>query len=53
MPAEFVVAKSLREFARGRVVVPGWRYKAIMGLLKVMPQWMLMRAAKRSRKPRR
>ena len=36
--ADFVVAESLRGFDRGKLfVVPGWRYKFLVGFLRIMP----------------
>lgn len=38
MTADFVVEESLRGFDRRRlIVIPGWRYRAIMGLIKLVP----------------
>jgi hypothetical protein len=38
LTAEFVAAESLRAFDRGQViVVPGWRYKIIVALMRIMP----------------
>jgi hypothetical protein len=57
MPADFVVERSLDGFDRGQlIVVPGWRYKLIVALLKLLPGPLLRRAAamgaRRIRKPR-
>jgi len=42
LAAEFVVRKSLEGFDRGDVVVvPGWRYRLIVGLLKWTPKPLL------------
>lgn len=39
--AEDVVDASLRALPRGKLlVVPGWRYKLIVGLLSVLPAWL-------------
>jgi short-subunit dehydrogenase len=57
MTADFVVADSLRGFDRGQVVViPGWRYKAIVAFMRAMP-FSAMRtiatfAARKYRKPK-
>jgi len=42
MPAAFVVSESLRGFDRGALfVVPGWHYRCIVWLIRVMPaSWM-------------
>ena len=41
MTAEDVVAASLRGLARGRlIVVPGWRYKFFVCLLRLMPMFL-------------
>src|SRR6202030_2793687 len=42
MSADFVVEKSLRGFDRGDlVVIPGWRYRLLVGFLKTVPgSWM-------------
>jgi len=42
MSAEAVVEASLRGLEKGKVfVVPGWRYKLIVGLLRVLPRGVL------------
>jgi short-subunit dehydrogenase len=57
MTADFVVADSLRAFDRGQIVViPGWRYKAIVAFMRAMP-FSVMRAistfaARKYRKPK-
>lgn len=44
LTAEFVVAESLRGFDRGQtVVVPGWRYKVIVVLMRTFPGRLLRR----------
>jgi len=44
MTPDFVVEESLRGFDRGKViVVPGWRYKAIVGLIRVVPASLVRR----------
>ena len=48
--AEDVVADSLRGLARGKpVVVPGWRYKAYVFLLKALPGGLVRSLALRTR----
>jgi uncharacterized protein len=42
MTAEFVVAESLKGFDRGAwLVVPGWRYRLLVALLKHTPSFLL------------
>jgi short-subunit dehydrogenase len=42
MTAEFVVAESLKAFDRGAwLVVPGWRYRLLVGFLKHAPRFLL------------
>lgn len=44
MTADFVVEESLRGLDRGKlIVVPGWRYKIVVGGLKAMPAGLLRR----------
>jgi len=44
MPADFVVAESLAALDRGElIVIPGWRYKMIVGGMKMMPGALLRR----------
>ena len=55
MPADFVVEQSLRGFDRGKLfVVPGWRYKLLVGGIKVLPsavvRWATIRAVRRYRR---
>jgi short-subunit dehydrogenase len=55
MPAEFVVAESLKGFDQGKLfVVPGWRYKLLLGVVKVLPgsmlRWATIRAVRRYRR---
>lgn len=52
MSAEFVVAESLRGFDRGQVlVIPGWHYKTLVSLMRVIPdswiRWFSIRLARR------
>ena len=54
MDAAFVVAESLRGLDRGRLfVIPGWRYRLIVLLIRVVPRGLMQLAARRVRKPRR
>jgi short-subunit dehydrogenase len=49
MKADFVVAKSLRGFDRRELfVIPGWRYKLLVRLLKILPGPLLRRASVRA-----
>jgi len=57
MPADFVVEESLRGFDRGELfVIPGWRYKLIVRLLKLIPDTLIrrgsIRTAQRYKKPK-
>jgi short-subunit dehydrogenase len=48
MPAEFVVAESLKALDKGAwLVVPGWRYKVLVWLLNTLPRAILHRAGDR------
>ena len=54
MTADFVVEESLRAFDRRElIVVPGWRYKFLVALLKVIPdrliRWGSIRAVRKYR----
>jgi short-subunit dehydrogenase len=54
MPADFVVRESLRGLKEGRLfVIPGWRYRAIVRLAKLVPRPIFEWGAARVRKPRR
>ena len=54
MRAEDVVEASWRGLEQGRLfVIPGWRYKVIVGLAKALPRWVFTLGAKRVRKPRK
>jgi short-subunit dehydrogenase len=55
MPAGFVVQESLQGFDRGKLfVVPGWRYKALAGAMKLLPgsllRWATIHAVRRYRR---
>ena len=57
MTADFVAEESLRGFARGDlIVIPGWRYRALVRLLKCIPASLQRRASvaitRRFRRPR-
>lgn len=44
MPAEFVVEKSLKALAkRELIVIPGWRYKLIVGIGRRIPVWLRLK----------
>lgn len=54
MPADFVVGQSLQGFDRGKLfVVPGWRYKLLVGAIRMLPasvlRWATIRAVRRYR----
>jgi short-subunit dehydrogenase len=56
LTADFVVSESLRGFDEGKLfVIPGWRYKLLVMLLKSVPGWALRkmsaRGAQKYRKP--
>jgi short-subunit dehydrogenase len=49
MNADFVVSESLKGFDRGdRLVIPGWRYKLLVAVLKLVPRSLVLRGAVRS-----
>jgi short-subunit dehydrogenase len=57
MPADFVVEQSLKGFDQGKLfVIPGWRYKVLVGVMKVLPAsvlgWATIRAVRRYRRKR-
>ena len=53
MPAEFVVRESLRGLKTGQLfVIPGWRYRLIVRLAKLVPRQIFAWGAARQRKPR-
>lgn len=48
LDAGFVVAESLRAFDRGQViVVPGWRYKLLVALIRITPGALIRRVSAR------
>jgi short-subunit dehydrogenase len=54
MTAEFVVRESLRGLKEGKLfVIPGWRYRLIVRLVKLVPRPILIWGAARHRKPLR
>jgi short-subunit dehydrogenase len=58
MPPDFVVEESLRGFDRRAVfVIPGWRYKLLVWIMKLVPSGLMrsasIRAARRYKQPKR
>jgi hypothetical protein len=58
MTPDFVVSESLRGFdGRKLIVIPGWRYKVLVGVMRVIPVWLQRRAAimaaRRYRRPKK
>lgn len=50
MTSEFVVSESLRGFKEGKlIVIPGFRYRLIVALLKLMPRSLFLAGAARFR----
>jgi short-subunit dehydrogenase len=48
MTADFVVNESLRGFDQGKLfVIPGWRYKLIVMVMKSLPGWALRKVSAR------
>jgi short-subunit dehydrogenase len=57
MPADFVVEHSLRGFDRRELfVIPGWRYKLLVWMMRLVPsglmRWGSIRAAQRYKQPK-
>jgi uncharacterized protein len=53
MPADFVVAESLRGVETGRLyVIPGWRYRWLVRVVSALPKGLIRWATARVRKPR-
>jgi short-subunit dehydrogenase len=57
MSAEFVVEESLRGFDRRALfVIPGWRYKLLVWIMKLVPSGLMRRgaigAAQRYKRPK-
>ena len=51
MPADFVVAESLRGLRQRKLfVIPGWRYKMLVSLLKFIPRSLILWGATRVRR---
>ena len=51
MPADFVVEESLRGFDRRKLfVVPGWRYKLLVWIMKLLPGGLIRRGRSGPRK---
>jgi len=45
--ADYVVEQSLRDLDRGRVIsIPSMRYKLVVGLLRITPQWLMNRMSR-------
>ena len=58
MPPDFVVEESLRGFDRGTLfVIPGWRYKLLVWIMKLVPsglmRWGSIRATQLYKQPRK
>ena len=58
MTADLVVEESLRGFDRGKLfVIPGWRYKLLVWIMKLVPggllRWGSIRAAQRFKQPKK
>jgi len=52
MTAEDVVAESLRGFSEGRLlVIPGWRYRAVVAFTRLLPRRLMLAAVARVRSP--
>ncbi len=50
MNADFVVSESLRGFKQGKLfVIPGFRYRVIVALVKIVPRWLFLLGASRVR----
>ena len=48
LQADYVVEQSLRNLERHRVIsIPSVRYKLVVGMLRIMPQWLMNRVARR------
>jgi hypothetical protein len=48
LTADFVVNESLQGFDEGKLfVIPGWRYKLLVTMMKILPVWMLRKATSR------
>jgi len=57
MPADFVVEESLRGLDRGTMfVIPGWRYKFLVWIMKLVPSGLMrstsIRASRRYKQPK-
>jgi hypothetical protein len=55
MTSDFVVEESLKGFDRKKlIIVPGWRYKAAVGAMRVLPasvlRWAIIRGVRRYRR---
>jgi len=50
MPAEFVVSESLRGLKEGKLfVIPGWRYRLVVALVRIVPRSLILKGAARFR----
>lgn len=48
MPADYVVSESIQGLKRGKLlVIPGWRYRLIVALARLVPRSLLLKAAAR------
>jgi hypothetical protein len=48
MSADFVVGESIRGLKAGKLlVVPGWRYRLVVALVKFVPRWLYLAAITR------
>jgi short-subunit dehydrogenase len=51
MPADFVVAESLRAFRQGKLfVIPGWRYRILLRVIKLVPRSLILWGSAKVRK---
>jgi short-subunit dehydrogenase len=58
LTADFVVEESLRGFdRRAMFVIPGWRYKLLVWMMRLVPsklmRWGSIRAAQRYKQPKK
>jgi len=46
--ADYVIDQSLRDLERGRVIsIPSMRYKLIVRVLRMTPQWLISRVSRK------
>jgi hypothetical protein len=51
MSADFVVRESIRGLKEGKLfVIPGWRYRMVVALVKFVPRWLVLKGAARERR---